>query len=331
MKFTSFIGIDVSKNHLDLCLIIQKEEITSLRIENTEKAWKETIREFKKIHSLNLKETLFCLESTGSYSNPSLFGIHKLGGNIWMELPIHIKKSIGFTRGKSDEIDARRIAWYAHDFQRKSKLWSPPRPILQKLKQLTSLRIKLVRSKNQYQCPNTDNRFIQDKEMAKLLKKTNDTIIKVFQKQILDVDKQIKSLIKEDEKLRAVFEIITSVSGIGWITGVDFIINTNEFSSITCPKKYACYSGVAPFENSSGSSIRKGSHVSHFANKNSKRLLHLAAMSAIVMKGELQNYYLRKITQGKTKMTALNAVRNKLILRVFSCVKRNEKYIVLNE
>jgi len=53
-------------------------------------------------------------------------------------------------------------------------------------------------------------------------------------------------------------------------------------------------------------------------------------MSAVVMKGELQDYYFRKISQGKTKMTALNAVRNKIIHRVFACIKKNEKYVLIN-
>ena len=108
------------------------------------------------------------------------------------------------------------------------------------------------------------------------------------------------------------------------------IVYTSEFESIKCAKKYACYSGVVPFKNPSRKSILKRAHVSHFANKEAKRLLHLAAMSAVVMKGELQDYHFRKISQGKTKMTALNAVGNKIIHRVFACIKKNEKYVLIN-
>lgn len=80
------------------------------------------------------------------------------------------------------------------------------------------------------------------------------------------------------------------------------ILNTNEFKNISEPKKYACYSGVVPFEHRSGSSVRGRSRVSHFANKNSKRLLHMAAMSIIRSRGQLKTYWLRKLEEGKHKM-----------------------------
>jgi len=61
-------------------------------------------------------------------------------------------------------------------------------------------------------------------------------------------------------------------------------------------------------------------------NKSVKRLLHLSAMSVIAMKGEMANFYKRKVADGKNKMSVLNAVRNKLILRIFACVRDGRKY-----
>lgn len=49
-------------------------------------------------------------------------------------------------------------------------------------------------------------------------------------------------------------------------------------------------------------------------------------MSAIQVNGELQMYYQRKVAEGKNKMLVLNAVRNKLIHRVYAVVRRGEKY-----
>ncbi|WP_027420416.1 transposase, partial [Crocinitomix catalasitica] len=91
-------------------------------------------------------------------------------------------------------------------------------------------------------------------------------------------------------------------------------------------KKYACYSGVVPFDYSSGTSVNKRSRVSPMANKSIKTILHMAAMSAIQCEGDLKHYYLRKVAEGKNKMSVLNAVRNKLILRIFSCVNQNRIY-----
>ena len=54
--------------------------------------------------------------------------------------------------------------------------------------------------------------------------------------------------------------------------------------------------------------------------------MHLAAVGAISRTGEFKDYYDRKIAQGKNKMSVINAIRNKLILRLFSCVNNKKKY-----
>ena len=49
-------------------------------------------------------------------------------------------------------------------------------------------------------------------------------------------------------------------------------------------------------------------------------------MSALQVEGELREYYLRKVAEGKNKMLIINALRNKLIHRVYAVVKRGKKY-----
>lgn len=66
--------------------------------------------------------------------------------------------------------------------------------------------------------------------------------------------------------------------------------------------------------------------VSQHARKRLKSLFHLGAMSSIRVKGELQDYYQRKVKEGKHKMLILNAVRNKLIHRIYAVAKRGKKY-----
>jgi transposase len=66
------------------------------------------------------------------------------------------------------------------------------------------------------------------------------------------------------------FQIITSVTGVGTVTATQIIITTNEFKNITSAKKFACYSGIAPFEHQSGTSIRGKTRVSHLVNKTLK-------------------------------------------------------------
>lgn len=166
-------------------------------------------------------------------------------------------------------------------------------------------------------------RKFYDKEIVKTLEKFVHPSLKILQHQIDQIEKEIIDTLKSDEHIYRLYKIITSIDGVGLVTAAYVIVTTNQFLTITDPKKFACFSGVVPFEHSSGVSIRKRARVSHRAHKTLKTLLHLSALSAIKMKGELREYYLRKVEEGKNKMSAVNAVRNKLVLRIFACVKRD--------
>jgi len=89
-----------------------------------------------------------------------------------------------------------------------------------------------------------------------------------------------------------------------------------------------CHAGVAPFQYTSGSSVHSKNRVSHKADKSIKSLLHMASLSVATIKkdGELREFYLRKVAEGKNKMSVLNAIRKKLILRMFAVIKENKKY-----
>ena len=77
----------------------------------------------------------------------------------------------------------------------------------------------------------------------------------------------------------------------------------------------------------SGSSVRGRTKVSVYADKVLKKVLHMAAMRASTLEGELRDYYLRKVNEGKNKMSVLNALRNKLIHRIIAVINRNQPYL----
>ena len=64
------------------------------------------------------------------------------------------------------------------------------------------------------------------------------------------------------------------------------------------------------------------------ADRTLKKLLHMAAMRAIQIQGDLQSYYQRKVAEGKNKMLVLNNVRNKIVARICSVVKNQKTYII---
>ncbi|PRY20287.1 transposase IS116/IS110/IS902 family protein [Spirosoma oryzae] len=119
---------------------------------------------------------------------------------------------------------------------------------------------------------------------------------------------------------------MVSVPGVGPVIATELLVAINEMQTVNDPKKLACHAGVAPFEYRSGISIRGKTKVSHQARKRLKAVIHLGTMSAIQVKGDLQDCYARKIGESKPPMLVLNAARNKLIHCVCAVVRRGQKY-----
>lgn len=326
MQVKHFIGIDVSKDTLDVSVVIDGKNIRHYKIKNNTREIKSTITKIFKAFVATIDDTVFCMEHTGLYNLPLVKWLQIQQAKIWLESGVHIRKTLGLVRGKNDKVDSERIAMYAFTNQHQIKLWKAPRKIIERITVLLSQRSRLIKVKKQLNTANKEQKQFIDKDIMKSVNKYTSKTIDVINKQLTAIEKEILELIQEDEKLNRLYKIITSVNGIGFVIATYILITTNEFVSINNPKKYACYSGVAPFEHTSGSSIRGKNRVSQMANKTIKTLLHLAAISSIRIQGEMQDYYNRKVAEGKNKMSVINAIRNKLILRIFACVKENREY-----
>jgi transposase len=319
-----FVGIDVSKETLDLSVVRGSQQVFYLRIANST----EGLRLFFKLcpREIDLSKAVFCMEHTGIYNFYAVEFLMSRKVALWIESASKIKKSLGLQRGKSDKVDAFRIAQYAFKNRDEIKLWEPPRQQVQSLKKLLSMRNRCVNLKKIAQVPLKENAGFSSRVESRLESKMFSSTIKAIKQDLARIDKAILELITSDEIMKRIFGLVTSVEGIGTITAANMIVLTNEFKNFSSAKKFACYSGVAPFEHTSGKSIRGKSRVSHLANKSIKTLFHMAAISSIRFAGELRDFYLRKVGQGKNKMLVVNAIRNKLIHRIFAVVREGVEY-----
>ena len=326
-KYTYFVGIDVAKQHLDYAVVQDGKVLANKRSTSTPKAILKAIKGLQKqVKGLTIANTLFCLEHTGIYTYPLLDTLKQEGANIWLEQAIQIQRSLGVLRGKNDAIDARRIALYAYKNRKEARLWVPRRKVVEELKELLNLRKRFLNSLSRFTKPIKELKSHGNPQIAKLIEDSCQGSIEGARKDLTSIEAKIDELICQDAQLNRLYELISSVDGVGKVTAVQIIVDTNEFKDIREGKKYACHSGVVPFEHRSGSSVHLRSRVSHLANKCTKTLLHMAALSAIRMAGEIKEYYQRKVAEGKNKMSVMSSMRNKLILRVFACVRNNKVY-----
>lgn len=328
-EFCNFIGIDVSKKTLDVAFIFNNDvqKISHRQISNDAKGIKELISMLKKQKGCTLENTLFCFEQTGIYGRELALTLCEKNYQVWIEMPVAILRSIGLQRGKNDKVDSKRIAVYAMKNCEKSVLWEPPRKVVVTLRQLMTTRERIIKCIGCLKKPINEFRQTGNKDMALVIENTSKNALKGLEKDLKKIELEMDKLIKSDDKLSRLFGLITSVSGIGKITTIELICFTNEFKMYNTAKQLACYCGVAPFEYSSGSSVRGKTRVSRMANKSLKTILHLCAMSALQSDSEIKAYYERKVLEGKNKMSVINAVRNKLIHRITAVVKRQTPFV----
>lgn len=323
-----FIGIDISKNFIDAAILNKNEPVRFInhRFSNDLKGF-ESMKEWYLKHEVKLTACLFCMEHTGTYGLLLHAWLSQQDADFCVEPGLQIKKSLGMTRGKNDAIDARRIATYALNKKADLKPHVLPTEILIRMKQMLTYRDQLVRLKN-----GLKNSFQSHLEYQKI--SMDDFVIKDIHRQIdhltqsvAELEKQIMRLIETEEQLKENYNLATSVKGIGLIIASFMIVTTQNFTSFENGRKYACYSGIAPFPNESGTSIKGKNKVSHLGNKKLKTLLSNGANSAKSWDPEIRAYYKRKIDEGKEHKAVINAISCKLVNRVFAVIKRQTPYV----
>lgn len=326
MESKLFIGCDIAQDSFTFCLRSDTEIIFQGEVSNSLKSIKKWLSDLKKVHKLDLSHITFCMEHTGVYGLILMRTLHERSLIVCVESAANIKLSLGLQRGKNDKVDARRIAEYAMRYTDRLKHWKPKRAILQKLQLLNGMRARLLKTRGILSRNIKEVKVFMGKEEYLILKKGTQAALSGIEKDIRQADKQIADLIKSDENLRKLSRLVNSVHGVGMVTCSALLVKTNEFQDFTEAKKFACTAGLAPFDHTSGKSIRGKTRVSHRAHKDLKTLLHMCAVGCIGRKGEYKDYFERKVAAGKNKMLVINAVRNKIVHRIFAVVRNQVMY-----
>jgi len=330
MYFSQFIGVDISKDTLDAAVYPAKDKkMDFLHFDNTQKGLT-VMMSWLKRRGIKTTEMVICAEHTGVYTNPLIEFADKKGLALSLNSPLDIKHSMGIARGKNDVIDASRIAEYAYSHKDKLKLYEKPSDNIKKLQYLLTERRQYMRQRTaliNLDCAMGKYGTSETRSRSESAKKHCEKLVK-------KVEDQMLAIIYSDPDVKRNYDLISSVKGIGLINAINTIVYTNNFKSFETPRRYACYIGVAPFDHTSGTSVKGRTQVSKICRTQQKAELSMAARSAIVSDPGLRNYYLRKMKEkggGKNAHgVVLNAVKFKIILRMFAVVRSGEPYKVLN-
>jgi transposase len=240
-----------------------------------------------------------------------------------------ISRSLGLRRGKNDKSDALDLCRYAFEKRDSIEPTTLCNPLIVKLSKLLSRRELLVKQKKAMKVSFCEQKPFLEPDLLILLHEQSDQVVALLTKQIKELEAKIEQIIKSDQSLRRNSELAQSVVGIGPIQSAFIIVYTHNFTRFVNARQFASYAGLAPFIHGQ-SGVKTGvSKVSHLANKKMKSLLGMGARAALQFDREIQDYYHRKIEEGKPKALVLNNVKNKLVQRVFATIKRQSPYVKL--
>lgn len=330
--YKHFVGNDIGKSTVAVCVIDHQEKLLlELTVPNTTAGMNTLTERLQRLPGFSLETALFCLEHTGVYCQPMVSFFYARSTDIWLDSAVRIKHSLGIKRGKTDKSDARAIARYSIRNQADKQLFALSDDLLQRVRQLAQQRERLMNMAKELNDLSEDYTSMGLNDALKLHRQSSDTVLTALTKKVKEIDQQIAREIKSSDVLKKNFDLLTSIPGVGKQTAMFMLIYTGNFSRFDDPRKLASYAGVAPFAYESGTSIRGRTQVNKMANTKLKWLLHMASMGAVKVKGEMRDYYERKVKDGKNKMSVLNAIRNKLVHRMMAVIERQTPYTPILE
>ena len=319
----TIIGIDVSKKTLDI--FIKTIEV-HIQISNDSEGFKKLLA-LLRVNKLKPEDCFFVLEFTGGYEyrmvqfcQAKQFSYVRISG-------LAIKRSMGIVRGKSDRIDAKRIAEYGDEKQSKLQAENASLADIVRLKRLLNQREDFVTDRKAYDHRYSELQYMMDLPDADTMLKRYKKIATGLQKLIEGTEDEIRKLIKKNDAFEFNFDLLTSIKGIGEVNGWTMIAYTENFTSFDNARQFGAYIGVVPYPFTSGTAIKGKSRTSKMANQQIKALLTMAARAAVNHDKELNLYYERRMAQGKHHMGVMNEIKFKLVLIMFAVVKKQKPYV----
>lgn len=324
MKFKEIVGIDVSKETFDARIHTLKDQGV---FKNEKKGFKQMLKWVYKQSDFSIDEIHFIFEHTGLYSYQLAVFLTEEEISFTMVPGLEVKRTLGIARGKNDEIDAKRLARYGYLRRDELQDYVLPSKELQELKSLFTLRKRLVSQRAGYKSSLGEIKRVKVKKDNLTEFSINQSMINLLSTKIKKIEQRMDQIIDEKPNLKKLYDLLTSIPGIGKQNALSLIITTQAFTKFKTWRQYAAYCGTAPFPYQSGKSIKGKTKVNHLANKEVKSLLSSAARTAIKHDPELKTYYKKRIGEGKEDGTVINIIRCKLLARTFAVVNRGTPFI----
>jgi len=319
------VGIDVAQKELVVCLGRMYDDWTpelyaSKTFANTAKGFAALTGWVKKLTEES-SPVRYLMESTGVYHESLAYFLEGKEFEVSIVLPNKISNYFRTLEIKTitDKTASEAIARFG--LERRLDKWKRPSEIFRKLKQKTRERDQLVGErtlvKNQLHAEQTEA-YPGKESMARM-----KTRINLLNKQLTQIKEEMKVLVKQDKEVKKSVELISSIPGVGTLTAVTVLAETNGFELIRNKRQLTSYAGLDVKEKLSGTSVKGKPRISKKGNRHLRKAMYMPALAAIRYDGRFKVLFIRLVSKHGIKMKAAVAVQRKLLEMIYTLYKTN--------
>ena len=266
----------------------------------------------------------FVMEATGVYHESLAYYLDEQQQAVTIVLPNKISNYARTLDIKTVTDKTASEAICRFGLERKLSDWKRPHPVYKRLRQLTRERDQVIQSrtvaKNQLHAE-TSEAEPYDQSIARINQQ-----IALLDKQEKQIKEEIADMIKQYPEIKAVVELLCSVPGIGVLTAVTILGETNGFELVRNKRQISSYAGLDIQEKQSGTSVKGKPRISKRGNKHLRKSLHLPALAAIRHCERFKAIFTRLVSKHGIKMKAAVAIQRKLLEIVYTVFKTKCRY-----
>ena len=322
------VGIDVAQKELVVCLgrihdDLKPELYAFKSFANTVKGIKTFVEWVTKLTDVALP-VRYVMEATGVYHEKLAYFLDEYNFEVTVVLPNKISNYVRTLEIKTvtDKTASEAIARFG--LERHLDQWHRPKKIFKTLRQLTRERGQVIHIRTMIK-----NQLHAEMAEAEPNKGSLDRLKKqilFFDKQEKEIKKDLNEILKLDEKLKDSVKLICTITGVGTLTGVTILAETNEFELIRNKRQLTSYAGLDVKEKQSGTSVKGKPKISKRGNKYLRKAMHLPALSAIKHDERFKAVFARLVSKHGIKMKAVVAVQRKLLEMAYTIYKTQKPY-----
>lgn len=322
------LGIDVAQQELVVSFGQMHDDwsivvVASKTFHNTRKGFELLLKWVKK-YTANDLEINYAMEATGVYHESLAYYLSENKCAVSIVLPNKISSYFKTLDIKTvtDKTASEAIVRFA--LERKLDRWEKPNPVYKKLKQLTRERDQIlnemIMAKNRLHAELSE---AEPNEASVMRVNERIDLLKQHQKEI---KLEIRAMVKENDQLNATVKRMASIPGIGDVTAVTILAETNGFELVKSKKQLVSYAGLDIKEKLSGTSVKGKPRISKRGNRYLRKAMYFPALAAIRVDERYKTIFTRLVSKHGLKLKAAVAVQRKILEMSYVIFKCGANY-----